>query len=93
VANPGTLLKKGKKLRKQLESCSPTHRVCDINHDSLKRVVQEVKEFTQRVPANMHDVQSEFQTAYKGIVAEKKFKAKEKPEKPTLNVADTNDYY
>jgi len=46
----------------------------------------------QRVPANMHDVQSEFQMAYKGIVAEKKFKGKGKPEKPNLNVADIDDY-
>jgi len=81
------------KLRKQLEPCSPTHRVRDIN--ALIRAVEEVKEFMQKVPANMHDVQSEFQMAYKGIVAEKKLKAKEKPEKPTLNGADIDgyDYY
>jgi len=70
-------------LRKQLEPCSLTHRrVRDIN--VLIRAVEEVKEFMQSVPANMHDVQSEFQMAYKGIVAEKKFKVKEKPKKPTL---------
>ena len=68
-------------MRKQLEPCSPTHRVRDIN--VLIRAVEEVKEFMQRVPANMHDVQSEFQMAYKGIVSEKNFKVTTKPENPT----------
>ena len=79
------------KLCKQLEPCSPTHRVRDIN--VLIRAVEEVKVFMQRVPANMHDVQSEFRMAYKGTVAEKKLEAKEKLEKPTLNVTDIDDHH
>ena len=64
------------KLRKQLEPSSPVHRARDI--DALKRAVIEVKEFMQRVPANMQDMQSDFQVAYKGIVAKKR-KLNERP--------------
>ncbi|KAG1777307.1 hypothetical protein EV702DRAFT_1102293 [Suillus placidus] len=81
-----TLLKKGSKLRRQLEPSSPAHRARDI--DALKCGVLEVKEFMQRVPSNMQDMQSEFQMAYKGIVAEKKVHARKEKERPTLNVED-----
>jgi len=62
-------------------------------YNVLIRAVEEVKVFMQRVPANMHDVQSEFRMAYKGTVAEKKLEAKEKLEKPTLNVTDIDDHH
>ena len=79
----------GVRLRKQLEPSSSFHRTRDI--DALKRAVLEVKGFMQRVPANMQDMQSEFQVAYKGIVAERIQKRKVK-EKPALNVEDIDDY-
>ncbi|KAG2132369.1 hypothetical protein DEU56DRAFT_859536 [Suillus clintonianus] len=84
------LLKEGSKLRKQLEPSSPAHRSRDI--DALKRAVLEVKEFMQRVPSNMQDMQSEFQVAYKGIVAEKKVPVRKEKERPVLNVEDIDDY-
>lgn len=84
------LLKKGSKLRKQLEPSSLAHRARDI--DALKRGVLEVKEFMQRVPSNMQDMQSDFQMAYKGIVAEKKVPARKEKDRPTLNVEDIDDY-
>jgi hypothetical protein len=85
------LLKNGSKLRRQLEPSSPAHRARDI--EALKRGVSEVKEFMQRVPGNMwQDMQSEFQMAYKGIVAEKKVQARKEKERPTLNVEDLDDY-
>jgi hypothetical protein len=78
-------------LRRQLEPSSPAHRARDI--EALKRGVSEVKEFMQRVPGNMwQDMQSEFQMAYKGIVAEKKVQAQKEKERPTLNVEDIDDY-
>jgi hypothetical protein len=77
-------------LRKQLEPSSPAHRARDI--DALKCGVLEVKEFMQRVPGNMQDMQSDFQMAYKGIVAEKKVQARKEKERPTLNVEDIDDY-
>ncbi|KAG1889225.1 hypothetical protein F4604DRAFT_1612723 [Suillus subluteus] len=84
------LLKKGSKLRKQLEPSSPAHRARNI--DALKSGVLEVKEFMQRVPSNMQDMQFEFQMAYKGIVAEKKIPVRKEKERPTLNVEDIDDY-
>jgi hypothetical protein len=78
------------KLRKKLEPSSVVHHAHDI--DALKRAVLEVKDFMQRVPSNMQDVQPEFQVAYKGIVAVKIQKKCEKKEKPTLNVEDIDDY-
>ncbi|KAG2034295.1 hypothetical protein BDR03DRAFT_1001630 [Suillus americanus] len=84
------LLKKGSKLRKQLEPSSPAHHTRDI--DALKRGVVEVKEFMQRVPGNMQDMQCEFQMAYKGIVAEKKIPVPKEKERPILNVEDIDDY-
>jgi tetratricopeptide (TPR) repeat protein len=85
------LLKNGSKLRRQLEPSSTAHRARDI--EALKRGVSEVKEFMQRVPGNMwQDMQSEFQMAYKGIVAEKKVQARKEKERPTLNVEDIDDY-
>jgi hypothetical protein len=78
-------------LRRQLEPSSTAHRARDI--EALKRGVSEVKEFMQRVPGNMwQDMQSEFQMAYKGIVAEKKVQARKEKERPTLNVEDIDDY-
>lgn len=46
----------------------------------------------QRVPGSMQDMQSDFQIAYKGIVAEKKVHARKEKEKPILNVEDIDDY-
>ncbi|KAG2048320.1 hypothetical protein BDR06DRAFT_920603 [Suillus hirtellus] len=80
------LLKKGSKLRKQLEPSSSAHRARDI--DALRSGVLEVEEFMQGVPSSMKDMQSDFQIAYKGIVA-KKVHAGEK-EKPPLNVEGMN---
>ena len=74
-------------MRKQLEPSSPAHRARDI--DALKRAVLEVKDFMQKVPGNMQDVQPEFQVAYKGIVAVRSRKEKERP---VLNVEDIYDY-
>ncbi|KAG2070632.1 hypothetical protein BDR04DRAFT_1076404 [Suillus decipiens] len=85
-----TLLKKGLKLRKQLEPSSSTHRARDI--DALKRGVLEVKEFMQGVPSSMQDMQSEFQMAYKGIVAEKRVHARKEKERPNLNIEDIDAY-
>ncbi|KAG2091484.1 uncharacterized protein F5147DRAFT_822994 [Suillus discolor] len=85
-----TLFKKGLELRKQLEPSSLAHRARDI--DALKCGVQKVKEFMQRVPGSMQDMQSDFQIAYKGIVAEKKVHARKEKEKPILNVEDIDDY-
>ncbi|KAG2139121.1 uncharacterized protein EDB93DRAFT_708493 [Suillus bovinus] len=81
------LLRKGLRLRKQLEPSSPAHRVRDI--DALKGGVLEVKEFMHRVPGNVQGIQSDFQMAYKGIVAKKVHVpvGKEK-ERPALNVED-----
>ncbi|KAG2034292.1 hypothetical protein BDR03DRAFT_1001627 [Suillus americanus] len=64
------LLKKGSKLRKQLEPSSLAHCARDI--EALKRGFLEVREFMQRAPGNMQDMQCEFQMDYKGIVADKK---------------------
>ncbi|KAG2160214.1 uncharacterized protein EDB93DRAFT_1324636 [Suillus bovinus] len=84
------LLRMGLRLRKQLEPSSPAHRARDIG--ALIHGVLEVKEFMQRVPGNMQDMQSDFQMAYKGIVAEKKVHAPKEKEKPVLNVEDIDDY-
>jgi hypothetical protein len=46
----------------------------------------------QRVPNNMQDMQSDFQMAYKGIVAEKKVPVRKEKDRPTLNVEDIDDY-
>ncbi|KAG2048327.1 hypothetical protein BDR06DRAFT_976091 [Suillus hirtellus] len=62
-------LRKGLKLRKQLEPSSSAHRARDI--DALRSGVLEVEEFMQGVPSSMKDMQSDFQMAYKGIVAKK----------------------
>ncbi|KAG2143549.1 uncharacterized protein EDB93DRAFT_1088104 [Suillus bovinus] len=77
------LLRTGLRLRKQLEPSSPAHRARDI--EALKSGVLEVKEFLQRVPGNTRDMQSDFQMAYKGIVA-KKVRAGKQKERPALNV-------
>ncbi|KAG1799293.1 uncharacterized protein HD556DRAFT_1287696 [Suillus plorans] len=82
------LLRKGLKLRKQLEPSSPAHR--DRGIDALKSGVLEVDEFMQGVPGNMKDMQSDFQMAYKGIVAKRVPPGKEK-ERPALNVEDMNE--
>ncbi|KAG2096334.1 uncharacterized protein F5147DRAFT_839983 [Suillus discolor] len=84
-----TLLRKGLKLRKQLEPSSSAHRARDI--DALRSGVLEVEEFMQGVPSSMKDMQSDFQMAYKGIVAKKVRAGKEK-ERRALNVEDMNDY-
>ncbi|KAG2085197.1 uncharacterized protein F5147DRAFT_794237 [Suillus discolor] len=76
------LLKRGMRLRKQLEPSSSAHRARDI--DALRSGVLEVYEFMKGVPGSMKDMQFDFQMAYKGIVA-KKVHAGEK-EKPALNV-------
>ncbi|KAG1809265.1 hypothetical protein EV424DRAFT_1328374 [Suillus variegatus] len=83
-----TLLRKGLRLRRQLEPSSPSHR--DRGIDALKYGVLEVDEFMQGVPGNMKDMQFDFQLAYKGIVAKKVPPGREK-ERPTLNVEDMND--
>ncbi|KAG1764093.1 hypothetical protein EV702DRAFT_1283367 [Suillus placidus] len=80
-----SLLKKGMKLRKQLEPSSPDHRTRNI--DALKRAVLEVGEFIQKVPGSTKDMQTKFQMAHKGIVAEKKL-FRVRMEKPALNVGD-----
>ncbi|KAG0703072.1 hypothetical protein DFH29DRAFT_804090 [Suillus ampliporus] len=79
------LLKKGLQLRKQLEPSSPDHHARDIR--ALQRAVLEVEEFIQRVPGNTEDMRTQFQVAFKGIVAEKKLFHVRK-EKPILNVED-----
>ncbi|KAG1807542.1 hypothetical protein EV424DRAFT_232742 [Suillus variegatus] len=61
------LLRQGLRLRRQLEPSSPAHRDRDI--DALRSRVSEVDEFMQGVPGNMKDMQSDFQIAYKGIIA------------------------
>jgi hypothetical protein len=72
-------------LRNKLEPSSPNHRAQDI--DALKRAVSEVGEFIQKVPGSTKDMQTKFQIAYKGIVAEKKlFRARN--EKPSPSVED-----
>ncbi|KAG2034294.1 hypothetical protein BDR03DRAFT_1093813 [Suillus americanus] len=79
-----SLLKKGMQLRNKLEPSSPDHRTRDI--DALKRAVLEVGEFIQKVPGSTKDMQTNFQMAYKGIVAERKlFRVRQKP---ALNVED-----
>ncbi|KAG1851821.1 hypothetical protein C8R48DRAFT_725619 [Suillus tomentosus] len=84
-----TLLRKGLKLRKQLEPSSSAHRARDI--DALRSGVLEVEEFMQGVPSSMKDMQSDFQMAYRGIVAKKKVHAGKEKERPALNVEDMND--
>jgi tetratricopeptide (TPR) repeat protein len=78
------LIKKGSKLRSKLEPSSPDHRNRDI--DALKRAVLEVGEFIQKVPGSTKDMQTKFEMAFKGIVAEKKLFRVHK--KPALNVED-----
>jgi hypothetical protein len=75
----------------QLEPSSLAHRARDI--DALKCGVLEVKEFMQRVPSNMQDMQSDFQMAYKGIVAEKKVPARKRKDRPTTLYDDDIDDY
>ncbi|KAG1881874.1 hypothetical protein C8R48DRAFT_682521 [Suillus tomentosus] len=84
-----TLLRKGLKLRKQLEPSSSAHRARDI--DALRSGVLEVEEFMQGVPSSMKDMQSDFQMAYKGIVAKKVSPGKKKV-RPVLNVEDISHY-
>ncbi|KAG1841503.1 hypothetical protein F4604DRAFT_1961164 [Suillus subluteus] len=79
-----SLLKKGMQLRNKLEPSSADHRARDI--DALKRAVLEVGEFIQKVPGSTKDMHTNFQMAYKGIVAEKKLFRVQK--KPALNVDD-----
>ncbi|KAG1841504.1 hypothetical protein F4604DRAFT_1598121 [Suillus subluteus] len=79
-----SLLKKGMQLRNKLEPSSADHRTRNI--DALKRAVLEVGEFIQKVPGSTKDMQTNFQMAYKGIVAEKKLFRVQK--KPALNVED-----
>ncbi|KAG1829531.1 hypothetical protein DFJ58DRAFT_737313 [Suillus subalutaceus] len=69
----------------ELEPSSPDHRTRDI--DALKHAVLEVGEFIQKVPGSTKDMQTNFQMAHKGIVAEKKLFRVQK-EKPALNVED-----
>ncbi|KAG2096318.1 uncharacterized protein F5147DRAFT_818420 [Suillus discolor] len=61
------LLKKGLRLCMQLEPSSSAHHARDI--DALRSGALEVQQFMQGVPGNMKDMQSDFQIAYKGIVA------------------------
>ncbi|KAG1889227.1 hypothetical protein F4604DRAFT_1950186 [Suillus subluteus] len=79
-----SLLKKGMQLRNKLEPCSADHRTRDI--DALKRAVLEVGEFIQKAPGSTKDMHTNFQMAYKGIVAKKKLFRVQK--KPALNVED-----
>ncbi|KAG2048322.1 hypothetical protein BDR06DRAFT_962830, partial [Suillus hirtellus] len=79
-----TLLRKGLKLRKQLEPSSSAHRARDI--DALRSGVLEVEEFMQGVPGSMKDMQSDFQMAYRGIVAKKVVRAGKEKGRPALNV-------
>ncbi|KAG1864912.1 hypothetical protein F4604DRAFT_1683323 [Suillus subluteus] len=80
-----SLLKKGLRLRNKLEPSSPDHRTRDI--DALKHAVLEVGEFIQKVPGSTKDMQTNFQMAHQGIIAEKKL-FRVRKEKPTLNVED-----
>ncbi|KAG2070722.1 hypothetical protein BDR04DRAFT_1076592 [Suillus decipiens] len=64
-----SLLKNSMQLRTKLEPSSPDHRIQDI--DALKHAVLKVGEFIQKVPGSTKDMQTKFQIAFKGIVAEK----------------------
>jgi hypothetical protein len=72
-------------LRHKLEPSSSDHHTQDI--DALKRAVLEVGEFIQKVPGSTKDMQTKFQIAYKGIVAEKKL-FRVRNEKPAPSVED-----
>ncbi|KAG2119819.1 uncharacterized protein F5147DRAFT_665492 [Suillus discolor] len=68
--------KKGMQLRGKLEPSSPDHHTRDI--DALK---------CAKIPGSTMDMQTKFQMAYKGIVAEKKL-FHVRNERPVLNVED-----